>query len=205
MSVNIRARRIAVGGRLGVIALIVCIGSAVAVWFGVGTSSHRLGFSRRSLVPPITMANPLAFGQKTTLADADTKLGTTIALPNAPQMSASDVGSVWVRQDGGGQSTSVAVTLPSAGLILQFVRPVPYPQPPAQMYQTEASQEPDSMSAIDLNGVPALATKQDSDQTGQNFGAIEFVVNGTRIAVLGHYDLATLRTFAMPLLAASSG
>ena len=150
------------------------------------------------------MANPLAFGQKTTLASADAKLGTTIALPTTPQLSASDVGSVWVRQDGAGQSTSVAVTLPTAGLFLQFIRPVPYPEPPAEMYQTEASQEPDSMSAIDLNGVPALATKQDSDQTGQNFGAIEFVVNDTRIAVLGHYDVATLRTFAIPLLAAAS-
>ncbi|HEX4325044.1 MAG TPA: hypothetical protein VHZ77_10490 [Gaiellaceae bacterium] len=205
MMMNARARRITVGVRLGLFGLIVCIGSAAAVWFGFSTSSHRLGFSRRSLVPPITMANPLAFGQKTRLPDADTKLGATIALPNSPQMSTSDVGSVWVRQDGGGQSTSVAVTLPAAGLILQFVRPAPYPQPPAQMYQTEASQEPDSMSVIDLNGVPALATKQDSDQTGQNFGAIEFVVNGTRIAVLGHYDLATLRAFATPVLAAASG
>jgi hypothetical protein len=56
-----------------------------------------------------------------------------------------------------------------------------------------------------LDGVPALATKEDSDQTGQNFGAIEFVVNGTRIAVLGHYDQAALETFATPLLAAASG
>lgn len=151
------------------------------------------------------MTSPLPFGQKTTLTDADTKLGTTIALPNTSQMSSSNVGAVWVRQDGGGQSTSVAVTLPSAGLILQFNRPVSYPQPPAEMYQTEASQEPNMESAIDLNGVPALATKQDSDQTGQNFGAIEFVVNGTRIAVLGHYDLATLETFATPLLAAAAG
>jgi hypothetical protein len=73
------------------------------------------------------------------------------------------------------------------------------------MYQAEASQEPSVESAITLNGVPALATKQDSDQTGQNFGAIEFVVNGTRIAVLGHYDQAALESFAAPLLASASG
>ena len=200
-----RVGRNVTGPKLGLIGLVVCFGSAAAVWFGIGGPSHRVSFQRTSLIPPITMANPLPFGQKTTLADSDNKLGATIALPDTPQMSASDVGSVWVRQDGGGQSTSVAVTLPRAGLILQFDRPVTYPEPPAEMYQTEASQNPDLMSTIDLSGVPALATTQDSDQTGQNFGAIEFVVNGTRIAVLGHYDLTTLRAFATPLLIAASG
>jgi hypothetical protein len=150
------------------------------------------------------MENPLAFGQKTTLADAETKLGASIALPTTPGMATSDVGAVWVRQDGGGQSTSVAVTLPSAGLILQFDGPVQYPQPPAQMYRTEATQHPSIFSAIDLDGVPALATRQNADQFGQNFGAIEFVVRGTRIAVLGHYDEATLRTYASSLLAAAA-
>jgi hypothetical protein len=194
------------GSSLGALALILCAGSAAAVWFGLGAngSAHRLSFRERSLVPPMTMANPLAFGKETTLADADTKLGASVTLPSASTMSASAVGSVWVRQDGGGQGTSVAVTLPAVGLILQFIRPVPYPESPAEMYQTEANQQPNSETVIDLGGVPALATRQDSDQTGQNFGSVEFVVKGTRIAVLGHYDVATLRAYATTLLAAAS-
>ena len=155
---------------------------------------------------PITMASPLRDGKQTTLAGADAKLGATITLPaaGASQLSASNVGSVWVRQDGR-HSTSVAVTFPSLGVILQFARPVGYPQPPAQMYQTEASQRPNAMSVIDLNGVPALYTAEDSDQCQQNFGAIEFVSNGTQMAVLGHYDLATLRAYAAALLSARTG
>ena len=47
------------------------------------------------------------------------------------------------------------------------------------MYAAEAAQFPDSMSVTDVNGVPALATRQDSDQYGTDFGAIEFVVGGT--------------------------
>jgi len=193
--------------RIAAIAAAACATAALVGVFVVPSfiSHQRPSIGQRSLVPPITMANPLAFGQKTTLADAEAKLGTSIALPTTAGMATSDVGAVWVRQDGGGQSTSVAVTLPSAGLILQFDRPVSYPQPPAQMYQTEATQHPSIFSVIDLDGVPALATRQNADQFGQNFGAIEFVVGGTRIAVLGHYDEATLRTFASSLLGAASG
>ncbi len=154
--------------------------------------------------PLISLAHPLPLGEQSTLAKASARLGTPINLPSAQGMTASDVGVTWVRTDAPDE-TSVAITLPKAGLILQFDRPVPYPEPPAQMYQTEASQDPDSESAIQLNGTPALATAQNSDQTGQNFGAIEFVANGTRIAVLGHYDLETLRTYASALLQAASG
>ncbi len=68
------------------------------------------------------------------------------------------------------------------------------------MYQTEASQSPDSMSAIDLNGVPALATQQNSDQLGTNFGSVEFVKGGTRIAVLGHYDEGILESIAQSIV-----
>ena len=199
--------------RTVLLGTVLCVVVAAAAGFAFSGSSDRpsgLQVFRGS--SPITMASPLGQGQQTTLAGAGAKLGATITLPaaEASQLSASNVGAVWVRQDGGGardegHSTSVAVTFPSLGVILQFDRPVGYPQPPAQMYQTEASQTPNAKQAIDLNGVPALYTVQDSDQFRQNFGAIEFVSNGTRIAVLGHYDLATLRAYAKSLLSATTG
>ena len=99
-----------------------------------------------------------------------------------------------------GDERDVAVTFPRVGLIIQYERPVPYPKPPATTYQAEADQFPNLMSVTSLNGVPALATKQDADQLGTNFGAIEFVSGGTRIAVLGHYDLATLENVARSIV-----
>ena len=189
-------------GKLALASLIVCSCAAAALWFGLEASHHAKFCSRR--YAPLSLAGPLPRGQKTTLADAEAKLGASIVLPNTPGMAASDVGAVWVRQDGG-LGTGVAITLPRAGLILQLGRPYGYNQPPAQMYRTFAAQEPDLYSVIDLDGVPAMAVRQNADQTCQNFGAIEFAVRGTRIAVLGHYDEATLRTYASSLLAAASG
>jgi hypothetical protein len=62
---------------------------------------------------------------------------------------------------------------------------------------------------IDLNGIPGLATAQNSDQTGQNFGAVEFVVDGTQVDVVGHYDEATLEAVSQSIvdreLASTSG
>lgn len=194
---------------LAFIGVLICIGAAAAVWFGFANAGTARP-ARMSLVPPVSLQAPLPLGHLSTLADAASKLGTAIPLPSATsgsgaQVSASSVGSVWVQQDDGGADTNVAVTFPSAGLIVQYERPVPYPQAPAAMYQAEAKQFPNLMSVTDLNGVPALVTTQNSDQTGANFGAIEFVVSGTRVAVLGRYDTATLRTFAAPLLAAAAG
>jgi hypothetical protein len=118
-------------------------------------------------------------------------------------MSVSSIGSVWVRQDNGGQSTSVAITFPSTGLIVQYSRPAAGSQAAAASYQSQASAFPNSMSVTDVDGVPALATKEDSDEIGTNFGAVDFVAGDTEIGVLGHYDLATLRTLAASVLAAA--
>jgi hypothetical protein len=190
---------------------VVCVAGAAGLWFAFGRSSQRLIVMTRG-VPPITMDRPLWGGEQTTLAGASAKLGATITLPSADvsDLSASNVGAVWVRQDGGGpadegHSTSVVVTFPSLGVILQLSRPVGYPEPPAQMYRTEASQRPDVMTAIDLNGVPALYTAQKSDQLKQNFGAIQFVSHGTYMAVLGYYDLDTLRGYATAVQSAAAG
>ena len=190
------------------IGLAVTLASAVAVIAAAVTltvshsGGHALVHGGPLLEPAPTLAQPLgSAATQVSLADAAGKLGGSVVLPSSSLVSPSDLGSVWVQQDGGaGGDTNVAVTFPSAGLIVQYERPVPYPEPPAAMYAAEAAQFPDSMSVTDVNGVPALATRQDSDQYGTNFGAIEFVVGGTRIAVLGHDDEATLKSVALSII-----
>jgi hypothetical protein len=173
------------------------IAAGVAITGQSAPSEHHLF---RLAQPPPTVAQPLGpTGMRTSLADAAKTLGGPVVLPNSSLANSSNWGSVWERNVPG-HEYNVAVTFPSAGIILQYERPVPYPEPPAEMYQTEAQQQPDSMSAIDLNGVPALATQQNSDQLGTNFGSIEFVKGGTRIAVLGHYDEATLEGIAQSIV-----
>jgi hypothetical protein len=49
-------------------------------------------------------------------------------------------------------------------------------------------------------GVPALVVKQNSDQTGANFGLIAFNVGGSEIRVLGHYSSANLQRVAQSIL-----
>jgi hypothetical protein len=183
-------------------SLLVCVGSATAIWFGFGGSAQRPVPVRRSIVPPISIEAPLPFGQRTTLVDASAKLGTAIAVPIIAQVSPSKIGSVWVEQAPTGDDTNVAVTFPAAGLIVQYERPVQYPESPLAMYRAEAADLP-GKNVISMNGVPAVETEQNSDDTGSNFGSIEFVASGTRIAVLGHYNESTLRPFAEALLEAA--
>jgi hypothetical protein len=153
----------------------------------------------RRLEPSPTLAQPLPGGAQISAADAAATLGAPVVLPNSSLANSSNIGSVWAKTVPG-HEYDLAIVFPSAGIIVQYDRPVPYPEPPAQMYQTEASQNPDSMSTTDLSGVPALVTQPNSDQSGTNFGSIEFVVGGTRIAVLGHSDPATLKSVAQTIV-----
>lgn len=192
--------------KLAMVTLAVCVSSFIAVWFGLGGSSHHSKPVSLAAVPPISMDAPLPFGQRTTLAHASSLLGTNIALPNTPEIAASTIGSVWTQQLPGEQDTAVGLTFPGVGLIIQYQRPAPYPSSQAPLlYQAMASEEPSSISVTSLAGVPALAIKQNSDSTGANFGSIEFVTGDTRIVVIGHYSEAALEAFAGPVLSAATG
>jgi hypothetical protein len=164
-----------------------------------GQKATRMQHLSRGLEAPLTLEQPLPGGTQISLADAAATLGGPVVLPNFAMAKSSNIGSVWARTVPG-HEYDIAITFPSAGVIVQYDRPVPYPEPTAQMYKTEASQSPDSMSVTDLSGVPALATRQNSDQPGTNFGSIEFVTGGTRVAVLGHYDEATLKSIAQSIV-----
>jgi hypothetical protein len=176
----------------------------MGMWFGSGSSTHRAPVTSYGLVPPVSLSNPLPLGHPTTLADASAKLGTSIPMANTAEMPSSNVGSVWTEQLTGEQDTAVAVTYPSSGLIVQYQRPAPYSASAApQLYQAMANEEPNSISVTSVNGIPAMAIKQNSDTTGTNLGSIEFVSGGTRIAVIGHYPQASLQAFGASVLAAA--
>lgn len=196
---TLRRGQLALGLALAVAAASIVAG--VTLNGRNAASGHDHPFRGESILqPPPTLAQPLGpTGTQTSLVDAAKTLGGPVTLPSSSLANSSNWGSVWERTVPG-HEYDVAVTFPPAGIIVQYDRPVPYPEPPAQMYQTEASQSPDSMSAIDLNGVPALATQQNSDQLGTNFGSVEFVKGGTRIAVLGHYDEGILESIAQSIV-----
>lgn len=167
--------------------------------FAFGGSPHaREGI--RSAGPLATLAHPLTHpdAREVTLIDARRALGAPIVLPNSALAGPSDVGAIWTQSEG--PVTDVAVTFPGPAVIVGYSRPVEYPEVPAAMYATEAKQSPHSMSTISLDGVPALATAQNSDQLHQNFGSIEFVIDGTQVMVLGHYDEATLQSVAQSIV-----
>lgn len=182
------------------IALVVATAAASLIGvFAFGSSTRHLVRGGSMLVPPPTLAHPLPPGaQQVSLSDAAQALGASIVLPNNALAGPSNVGAVWTHFEG--PVTDIAVTFPGPGLIVDYERPVPYPQPVAAMYETLANEHSDSMRTIDLNGVPALAIAQNSDQLHHNFGAIEFVENGTVIRVMGHHDEATLQAVAQSIV-----
>jgi hypothetical protein len=155
-----------------------------------------------------TLAHPLGpSAQPIQLAHAAATLGARVALPNTSLVKPSDAGPVWAtsgrESDTGDTDPTVAVTFPAAGLIVQYERPVPYSDPERQ-YQGMANLLPNkAASVVDLNGVPGLAIKPNADQTGANLGSIEFVADGTRVVVMGHYDEPALREVALSILAGS--
>jgi len=140
-----------------------------------------------------TFAYPLGTGAKQiSLADASTALGVPLVLPNSPLVKASDAGPVWTDSDSHG-TRRVAVTFPSQSLTITYERPVPFADPLAN-YQQYANDTPETAQVIDLNGVPALAVKEQSGGSDWDHGGwIQFVSGGTDIVVQGYYDESTLQ------------
>lgn len=197
---SIIAQRRRSSRRLVLAAAAVVVASAAAIgFFAFGTSPSHLRGSQDRLVPSPTLAHPLPPGsQQVSLSDATTALGAPIALPDTSLVGPSDVGPVWL-QDVSPHWVSVAVTFPEARIIVLYMRPTSYPQPPLPLYESEAKTQPGA-SLVNLTGVPGLATEQNTDSTGRNFGSIEFVAGGTQVGVLGHYDEATLQAVAQSIV-----
>ena len=180
------------------VAVICAAVAAVVMLTGPASPPGQSGSAGQFLlVPPATLAQPLGpSAPQVSLADAPSALGGPVTLPNSSLASSANVGTVWT-VNYGGDNAVVAIAFPQAGLIVEYERPV---QTPPTIYQTLAQEHPNSFSDTDLNGVPGLAIRQNSDQTGANFGAIEFVVGGTQIVVMGHYDEAALAAVARSII-----
>jgi hypothetical protein len=93
---------------------------------------------------------------------------------------------------------TVAVTFPAQRLILQYIRPAPSNGSAAHF---RAVGQGIKGQVLRLGGgVPALAVRQNSDETHANFGVIVFNVGGSEVRVLGHYGRATLQRVAQSIL-----
>jgi hypothetical protein len=161
-----------------------------------------------------TVARPLAwFAKQTTLASAQTALGQAVVLPQSTAVGPSDAGPVWSASlsdpQTGATTTTVAVTFPAQGMIMEYTRPAPSDGSAAH-FQAMAQSMPSPSGAsegqvISLSGgVPALAVQQNSDDTGANFGEVIFNVAGTEVRVMGHNDESTLQDLAESVLAQAS-
>jgi hypothetical protein len=62
-----------------------------------------------------------------------------------------------------------------------------------------------SSTVVDLKRRPALVIRQDSDQTGHNFGVVIFNLDGSEVRVMGHADRAMLEVLALSIIDRSSG
>lgn len=160
-----------------------------------------------------TVAHPLpAFAKQMTLASATSELGTSIILPNSALAPTSDVGPVWVAgledQQTGNSTTTVAVTFPVHGVVLEYTWPAPSDGSAAHFQAMAQSMiSPSGAQAGQLitlsSHTPALAVQENADETGTNFGEIIFNAGGTEIRVMGHAPEATLQGLAQAILAQS--
>lgn len=132
------------------------------------------------------------------MADATTAFGSAIALPNSSALQPADAGPVWASV-GPGQAT-VAVTFPSQGIYIDYIKPAPHADP-ASGLQDMAKGFPAS-KVVQLNGTtPALYIPQNSDDTGASPGVVLFETNGAEVRIVGHDDEATLEAIAQSILA----
>ncbi len=157
-----------------------------------------VGFEGDSGIPLPTVAYPLVPGAKqVSIADASAALHGPIVLPETSLVDPSDAGPVWIA--GRAPNVTAAVTFPVQGVFIDYIVPPPARDPSAT-YEAIARETPQSFKAIDFNGGTALAVKQNSDQTGHNFGGVIFVLNGAEIRVFGHYDEQTLQSIAQSIV-----
>src|ERR1700756_1767011 len=137
------------------VTLMLAAGSAFLGARMLSSSSHPNAFGKARYPGLPTIAHPLpAFATQTTLSAAPTGLGTSLTLPNTSQVQLGDVGPVWTASVPGG-TTTVAVTYPSQGMIVEYTRPVPYVADPATAYQRIAQEFNSADQVIDLGGKPA--------------------------------------------------
>lgn len=183
--------------RRWVLAVAVAFAASLIGFFIVDGSPRHPQGSGLTLVPPPTLAHPLVDAKQVSLAEATKAFGAPIVLPDTALVAPSDAGAVWLQSQLPGDPAA-AIAFPGPQIIVQYL-PNQSPEAPLAQYTAMAKGLSDAQ-VVDLGGVPALAIAQNSDSTGANFGSIEFVIGGTQIAVLGHYDEETLQAVAQSIV-----
>ncbi len=128
------------------------------------------------------------------MSAAASAFGSTIALPDTPQVPSSGVGTVWVNQLTGEETqTAVSVTFPSQGLIIDYERPAP--ADPLGYFQATTGPAP-SPQLIWLGSTPA---SYDPGTPGM-WEEVQVIAGGATIDVLGHSSEASLQAVAQSIV-----
>jgi hypothetical protein len=97
---------------------------------------------------------------------------------------------------------TVAVTFPKQGVFIQYIRP--YPDSSSNFdiraHYAAIARQDSYFHVLDVEGVPALAADQNSDETGHNFGLVAFAGGGVETRVFGHYGEKTLEAVAQSIV-----
>lgn len=196
------------------VAVLILVSGGAFAGARMLTSQQRAALGGRAQVNLAgalpTVARPLpAFAKQMTLADAQTALGQSVVMPLSAEVAPSDAGPVWVAsltdQLTGVTTTTVAVTFPSQGMVVEYTRPAPSDGSAAHFRAMATGMVSPGgapiAQVISLGGsIPALAVQQNSDDTGANFGEIVFNVGGSEVRVMGHTDQAELQGVAESIL-----
>jgi hypothetical protein len=135
--------------------------------------------------------------------DAQAAIGVPIVLPDTSPIGSPAVGSVWLLSSG--VVTVAAVTYPAAGTWVGYeVGANRYYDDVLLLYQAIANEDRASFRVVDIDGIPALAAEQNTDQTGGNPGSIMFDAGGARVTVIGHHTLPELQALAQSIIAGSA-
>jgi hypothetical protein len=137
------------------------------------------------------------------LGNAQAALGVPIVLPDTSPIGSPAEGSVWLSTSGA--ETVAAVTYPAAGTWVGYQTGVNrYYDDVLLLYQAIANEDRASFRVVDIDGIPALAAEQDTDQTGGNPGSISFDAGGAQVTIIGHQALPKLQALAQSIIAGSA-
>ena len=199
--------------RIALLLLCACaaVFTAFALVRSTASPSGRLTVtSAQGPNPPVTLAQPLAGGERVSMSDAVSAWGGAIPLPDTPQVAASDVGTVWLNQvpgeTKGDSQTAVGVTFPSQGLIIRYVRPG-LPDPLAYFQAIDKLGLGSRLIWLD-SSTPAVYTPGAADPADESeWGKMEIDAGGALIGVFGRSDEASLRAVALSIVnrASTSG
>jgi hypothetical protein len=172
------------------VALLVVIAVLAVVVVGRSSAATCTGVDRGIGVGySATVACPIPGASQVSLAQAAAVLGKPFALPARTGIEA-----VWSsRTVHSSTGQSVAVTYPSPGFAVRYTTPVPYTDALAN-YESYVRSAPGAR-VVYLDGVPALI------EASTRWTSVEFVSNGTMIALMGTADRAVMENAARSILA----